>query len=439
MMNDLAAEKAVIGACLVEGDAIGAARQFVAPGQFSEPRNGQLFEAAVALHDAGKAVDIVTLPDELRQRGTWEGSGGKEYLAECLNSVVTAAHAGHYAKIVARYYFEREIISASGKLVVAIGENMGADAQPILNKICGLVLTRTELDSPETFNYATSLHDALEEILTPSKQPIYKFNLPPLDAITDGMKKGEVLTIGGATNAGKSLLMLRLMDLQAQAGVKCLFVGSEMTALETFSRHLSMRSGVPAWKIRLRSLSEQDRTRAHDAIADHLYKFPIEILDDPEPTLERIESTIARTKPDAVFVDYLERMSLPPAKDLRLSVKEFMRRLKGIARKRNVMVLLASQLNRTTYAKDNDTAPTLADLSESSAIEKESDRVFLMWRPKMLQPGAEVHGAKKAVVEIIKAKDRHGPNGLKAHLELDGNSLNFQEIANEVAQEKHEW
>lgn len=433
--SDLTAEKAVIGSCLIEGEAISAARQFVTPAQFSERRNSLVYEAAIALHDEGKAVDIVTLPEEMRRRGTWDGSGGKEYLGECLNTVVNASHASHYAKIVARYYFEREIIAAAGQLVVAIGENMGAPAQPILNKICGLVLTRTELDSPETFNYATSLHDALEEILTPSKQPIYKFNLPPMDAITDGMKKGEVLTIGGATNAGKSLLMLRLMDLQAQRGVKCLFVGSEMTALETFSRHLSMRSGVPAWKIRLRNLSEQDRGRAHDAIADHLYKFPIEILDDPEPTLERIEATIARTKPDAVFLDYLERMSLPQAKDLRLSVKEFMRRLKGIARKRNVMILLASQLNRKTYATDNDSPPTLADLSESSAIEKESDRVFLMWRPKMLQPGAEAVGQRKAVVEIIKAKDRHGPNGLKAHLELDGNSLMFQEIANDFAPE----
>ena len=188
-----------------------------------------------------------------------------------------------------------------------------------------------------------------------------------------------------------------------------------MTALETFSRHLSMRSGVPAWKIRLRSLSEQDRTRAHDAIADHLYKFPIEILDDPEPTLERIESTIARTKPDAVFVDYLERMSLPPAKDLRLSVKEFMRRLKGIARKRNVMVLLASQLNRTTYAKDNDTAPTLADLSESSAIEKESDRVFLMWRPDASR--ARIHGAKRPSSHHQGRCRPHGPGPSRARRE----------------------
>lgn len=431
MMHDIAAEKAVIGSCLVEGDAIGAARQFVAPMQFSELRNGQLFAAAVALHDGGKAVDIVTLPDEMRRSGTWDGSGGKEYLGECLNAVATAAHAGHYARIVARHFYEREIAKAAR----ALADNQESKH---LEEIAALVMARTELDSPETFNYATSLYDALEEIMTPSKEPVYKFHLRPLDAITDGMKKGEVATIGAATNQGKSLLLLNLMDLQAQSGVKCLFVGSEMTARETFARHLSMRSGIPAYKIRLRNLSAQDRSRAHDAIADHLYKFPIEILDDPSPTLERIESTIARTKPDAVFVDYLQRMSLPQAKDLRLSVNEFMRRLKGIARKRNVMVILASQLNRTTYAKDNDSAPTLADLSESSAIEKESDRVFLMWRPKMLQPSSD-GGVKKAVVEIIKAKDRHGPNGLRAHLELDGNSLMFQEIKNEAAQEKAEW
>ena len=433
-LHDQSAEWAVIGSCFVEVEAILASRQFVAPAHFYTPRLGAIYGAILEMNDAGKSVDVVTLPDHLRRAGTWDEASGAALLADCISSVGSAAHAGHYAKIVARYYFDREIFTAAGKLAVAIGENMGEEPQPILSKISSLVLARTELDSPETFDYSTSLGDALDAILSgDKKEPTYPFHLPPLDAICDGMKKGEVQTLGAATNQGKSVLLLNLMDRQAQHGVKCLFVGSEMTARETFARHLSNRSGVDAWKFRTGKLSDDDRARAHAAVADHLHNLPIQILDDPEPSLERIEAAIARTKPDAVFLDYLERMTLPPAKDLRLSVKEFMRRLKGIARKRGVMVLLASQLNRTTYARDNDTPPTLADLSESSAIEKESDRVFLLWRPKILQPDPAAANYK-AVLEIVKAKDRHGPNGLKTYLELDGKTLKIQEPQNDFAE-----
>lgn len=422
MIHDEMAERAVLGACLIERDGIQAARQFVTPEQFHDRRHVAAFAAILGLADAGTGVDVVTLCDELRRRDSLTQAGGTEYLGSCIHAVSTAAHAAHYARIVSRYYYEREISKAAQILAQRPDENN-------VEAIAALCLARAEIEAPETFDYKTSLYAALEELEDTKKEPVFKFHLRPLDSITDGMKKGEVATFGAATNQGKSVLLLNLMDLQAQHGIRCLFVGSEMTARETFARHLSMRSGVEAWKLRLRQLSAQDMKKAHDSVADHLYQLPIEILDDPEPSLERIEATIARTKPDAVFLDYLERMQLPDAKDLRLRVKEFMRRLKNIARRRNVMILLASQLNRGTYAKENDSAPTLADLSESSAIEKESDRVFLIWRPKMLQPDPM---AGKAVLEIVKAKDRHGPNGLKTYLELDGKTLKLREMESET-------
>lgn len=424
MSHDNTAELAVIGACLSDADAIAASRQFVTPAHFNEERHRALYEAILSMQDAGKAIDPVTLDDELRREGR-EQLGGAQLFADCISACAAPTHAAHYARIVARHYYEREIANQA----MALAGNPDGKHLEAITTLC---LAKAELEAPETFNYSTSLFDAVEDLSKHDKEPVYKFGLGPLDTITDGMKKGEVTTFGASTNQGKSLLLLNLMDSQAKNGTKCLFVGSEMTARETFARHLSIASGLDAWKIRLRKFSEHEYATLREAVADHLYKLPISILDDPEPTLERIEATICRVKPDSVFVDYLERMSLPPAKDLRLSVKEFMRRLKGIARRRNVMINLASQLNRTTYARDNDSPPTLADLSESSAIEKESDRVFLIWRPKILQPDPAAANPK-AVLEIIKAKDRHGPNGLKAHLELDGKTLQLRGVEADYA------
>lgn len=420
--GDLKAEMAVLGSCLVERDGINAARQFVLPEHFGDPRNGNAFRSILALHDKGIGIDIVTLADELRRESRLTFDNGAQFLGDCINAVTTASHAAYYAQIVARFHYEREIQKAA-RLLAENPDGHGLEA------LASLFAARGELQSPQTFDYATSLPDALEDLENPKKETVYRFNFPALDSITDGLKKGEVATFGAATNQGKSVLLLNLMDMMARDGMRSLFVGSEMTARETFARHLSMDSGIDAWKIRLRKLSDQDQKKAYDAVSERLHKLPIAILDDPEPTLERIEATIAREKPDAVFLDYLERMSLPPAKDLRLSVKEFMRRLKNIARKRNVVILLASQLNRNTY-RGEDAAPTLADLSESSAIEKESDRVFLIWRPKMLQPDPAQISAP-AVLEIIKAKDRHGRNGLKAYVELDSRTLRLREVKND--------
>ena len=421
--NSQEAERAVLGSILIDAAQgihhLRAAQTIItAPEMFYSEAHRTIWQAML---DVGEGLDSVTLTAKLKERGQLDNVGGQSYiLGDLSQAVATAAHVEHYARIVARLHYERELTKEALRM---------ADSKDHahLETITALVLARHALDAPPVFDYATSLHDALDEITDPKREPLYRFNLKPLDDITDGLKKGEVNTFGAATNQGKSLLLLNLMDRQAQAGARCLFVGSEMTARETFARHLGMRSGIEAWKIRKGELSNADIGRATETISARLSTLPISILDDPEPSIEQIEATIARTRPDAVFVDYLERMQLPPAENLRLAVKEFMRRLKTMARKRNVIVFLASQLNRKTYQADNDAPPTLADLSESSAIEKESDRVFLIWRPKMLQPEVRPSVADyRAVLEIVKGKDRHGPNGLKAHLELDGRTLRLE-------------
>lgn len=420
--HDEQAELAILGACMIEVEAIQLARQFVEPAHFFASQRGAIFETVLRLHDKGESVDVITLAAELERQGKLDSIGGRSFLADCFTST-HASHTASYSRLVARHYYDREIAKQARRLA----ENTDSET---LERISALCIARSELDSPAVFDYQTSLHDALDDISSSKKEPVYKFGLPALDAITDGLKKGEVTTFGAATNQGKSLLLLNLMDLQARAGARCLFVGSEMTAQETFARHLSMRSGLEAWKVRLHKLGPDEIRRAVDTVSEHLSPLPIQILDDPEPSLERIEAAILRTKPDAVFVDYLQRMSFPHAKDFRLAVNEFMRRLKGIARKRQCLIFLASQLNRTTYSKESDLPPTLADLSESSAIEKESDRVFLLWRPKILQPQADPGTANyRSRIEVIKAKDRHGPNGLKAHLDLDGKVLTIKEAS----------
>ncbi len=411
-------EKAVLGSILIDAQTgihhLRSAQAIITkPEMFFFNPHRRIWETMI---DIGEGVDLTTLTQRLSDNGELEGVGGWKYLLiDLSSSVSTAAHSDHYARLVARSYYEREINKAA--LVMST-----AQSPESLNRITSLVLAREEINSAPMFDYTKSLHDMLDEITDEKKrEKSYKFHFLPLDQIVHGLKKGEINTFGAATNQGKSILLLNIMDLQAKHGERCLFVGSEMSARETFSRHLSMASGVASWKIREGGKALlSDIATIQNTISETLSTLPISILDDPSPTLEKIEVSIGKAKADMVFIDYLERMTLPKADNLRLSVKEFMRQLKTIARKTNTVIFLASQLNRNTYSNVADTPPTLGDLSESSAIEKESDRVFLMWKPKSIQPEDETLNAK---LEIRKAKDRHGANGLTAIINLDGKNL----------------
>ncbi len=415
-------EKAVLGSILIDGQAgihhLRSAQALISkPEMFFFTPHRQIWQTML---EVGDGVDVTTLAQRLKEKGELEEVGDWKFLLiELSQSVATAAHIEHYARLVARSYYEREINKAAITMSTS-------QSQESLELITRLVLAREDLSSPPMFDYTVSLADMLDEITDDKKvEKTYKFNFMSLDRLIHGLKKGEVNTFGAATNQGKSLLLLNLMDFQARAGERCLFVGSEMSARETFSRHLSMTSGVASWKIREGGkVLIPDIDAVHTAISEILSTLPITILDYPSPTLEKIETAIGKSKAGMVFIDYLERMTLPKAENLRLAVKEFMRRLKTLARKTNVVIFLASQLNRNTYSTLADTTPTLGDLSESSAIEKESDRVFLMWKPKSIQVDDDGLNSR---IEIIKAKDRHGPNGLKTILRINGKTLRIEE------------
>jgi replicative DNA helicase len=154
------------------------------------------------------------------------------------------------------------------------------------------------------------------------------------------------------------------------------------------------------------------------------------IIDHPEPGLAEIETAISANRAEVVFLDYLERFKLPrESKDdnLRLRIKEFMRRIKTLARRCNCVIHIASQLNRKSY-DSVESAPTMAEISESSAVEKESDRVVLMWAPK--NDNQDPHRGK--FLELIQAKNRHGIKGFRVHMFMDPRSLKITEVCRDA-------
>ncbi|HJX10183.1 MAG TPA: DnaB-like helicase C-terminal domain-containing protein [Candidatus Binatia bacterium] len=411
------AERAIIGSILIDSGAIRTAGKYLLPEMFYHQDARACFEAAIAIHAADHPCDVVTVGDEIRK------TAHPEYaliISQCIDSVVSSEHAEYYSKIVAACHYEREIINQATLLVTIIYQS--GDPQATLNKIRELVLTKESLTASMTFDYHTDLVAFFENIGNKTNAATNKTGYEIIDSAWSGTRAGEINVWGAAPNVGKSLMLLNLMNRIAPQGRKCLYVGTEMTAYETTERHLAIVSGMSATRIRMGNIDMADISVLHDAITDKMLKMPISILDKPEPNLQQIEAAINSTKAQVVFLDYLERFKLPQGENMRLRVKEFMREIKSMARRCSVEIHLASQLNRTTYGTV-EKRPSLADLSESSAVEKEADRVMLLWRPRAKQTSNGF-----AIIECIQAKGRQNNYSGTIDLRLSLKDLSISEM-----------
>lgn len=423
----LQSEQAVIGSLLISCKTISAVKAYLSPDKFYHKPLGAAFESACRLFDDKIQVDVISLGEELKRRPPvgLTASEVTPFLVDLVNIVPFADHAEHYAKIVAGYYYEREIITAAGNVAI----QQSAESLEVLRIV---VLAREQLGLPDVFDYSKDLFDILDNLLKKKVGRRHNVGFPTLDKAFGGLTPGEVVTWGAATNMGKSLILLNIMSHCAQRGEPVLYVGTEMSAQETVARHLSILTAVEPHKIKSANVTKDELERLHNAISDRMFTMPIRILDLPEPSLSDVEAAITSSRPQVVFLDYLERFKMPSGDNYRLRVNEFMRRVKNLARRYDIVVHLASQLSREVYGAE-ERRPTLAHLSESSSIEKESDRVMLVWAPKDKNKDiACIPGPR--ILEAVMAKNRHGRRGFGVDLRLDERSLQISEVLPELAQ-----
>lgn len=424
----LQSEQAAVGSCLILDQIIPVVKNYMNPSRFYHKQLSVIFQAVCALFDSKRPVDVVTVAEELRKKNLLESCGGGPYLSDLINSVAFAQHGEHYAKIAANYYYEREIISLAGDLVCSAADEASREKSctDYLDILRQTVLARNQIGLPDEFNYTDSLHGLLDSLSTKKTGKTYEVGFPNLDTNFGGIFPGEVITWGAAPNGGKSIMMLNIASHCLIRGDSVLYFATEMTSEETAWRHVSMLTSIDPYTIRTRNFSAGDVEKINSVMADRMHKKPMRIIDSPEPSLEDIEAALTSGKVDVVFLDYLQRFKLPNADNYRLQVNEFMRKLKNLARRYNVVIHLASQLSREAYGKD-ETRPILSHLSESSGIEKESDRVILIWSPKDKNKNVTPK-TKEQFLEIILAKNRHGRRGAILDLILDNGSLRISEV-----------
>jgi len=400
---------------LLDKEAVAAAVEQLKGEDFYSDAHKEIFSGIINLFDRGEPVDLVTVTDELRQRGTLEGVGGVTYISDLSMAVPSTANIQYYIRIVKEKSLLRKLIQAANEILQESYEAQ-EEIENIIDhaekRIFDISQNRTSRDFEPIRTILLEAYSKIEEL---SKNKGKVIGVPTgfrdFDQKTSGLHPSDFILVAARPSMGKTTFVLNIAQYAAvQARIPVAIFSLEMSKDQLAQRMLSAESNVELQKIRTGELDENDWIKLVQA-AGPLSQAPIFIDDTPGISAMEIRSKARRLKLEhglgLIVIDYLQLMSgRGRAENRQQEVSEISRSLKALARELNVPVITLSQLSRAPEARQ-DHRPMLSDLRESGAIEQDADLVCFIYRDEYYNPDTE----KKNIAEVIIAKQRNGPTG----------------------------
>lgn len=415
--QDLNAEKSLLGAVLIDGDALADISEHVAEHDFYDKNHGTIYNAMMRLYEKHKPIDLLTLTDELKSRKELDEVGGSAYLTELTNYVPTAAHSSAYAEIVEQKAVRRRLIKASGD-ISELGYDESTSTQELLEKAEAEIFSVSDQSLKHDLVSMESIlgesFDRIEE-LHKNKGSIrgIRTGYRDLDNMTAGLQRSDLIILAARPAMGKTTFVTNLSyNIATVAKRTVLFFSLEMSKEQLVDRMLADASGVDSWNIRTGNLTDDDFSKLSDAMGE-LAEAPIYIDDTPGLSVLEMRTKARRVAHDQplglIVVDYLQLMQSTGRYDGNRvqEVSEISRGLKLIARELNVPVIALSQLSRTVESRQPP-KPMLADLRESGSIEQDADIVMFIYRQGYYEPD---NPDVQNITELIIGKHRNGPVG----------------------------
>ncbi|HTX19522.1 MAG TPA: replicative DNA helicase [Bacteroidota bacterium] len=410
-------EMAVLGAMLLEKEAISKALEILDETSFYKPAHQEIFKAMVGLFEKNEAVDSITIVEELRRRGRLDEIGGPVYISELTMRVTSAANVEYHAKIVLEKALLRNLISASTE-VTGRAFDETEDALDLLDDAEQKIFQISEKRMKKSF---LSMRDAVFSTMEMLESIHGKHSgvtgvpsgFSQLDNWTGGFQNSDLVIVAGRPSMGKTALVLSAARNAAiDHGVPVAFFSLEMSAQQLVLRLICAEARVNAHSVRTGRLPD-DQWRQLSTRIGKLHAAKIFIDDTPALGILELRAKARRLKVEhnigMVIVDYLQLMQGPKSAQSReQEISMISRSLKALAKELNLPVLALSQLNRAVEAR-TDKRPVLADLRESGAIEQDADVVLFVHRPEMY--GIKIEGDKSVenIADIIIGKQRNGP------------------------------
>jgi len=416
--QDQDAEQAVLGAMLIDPDAVSRAMELLRADDFYRPGHRAIFQAMIDLADHEQPVDVVTTAAALRQSGHLDAIGGAAYLAELQDVVATSANVAFHARIVADRALLRSLIEA-GTDIARQGYEADGDPAEILDqaeeRIFRLTHKRTGAAMPlssvliEAFTRLEARYNNPDVLGVPS-------GFPDLDRLTAGFQPSDFTVIAARPSMGKTTFILNVARNAARSGVPVALFSLEMSREQLALRLLCAEAGIDSQKIRQGRVEQGDWAILSKALGD-LGDAPIFIDDSPSLSALDIRARSRRLRAEhhlgLIMIDYMQLMQgNSRAENRQQEISQISRSLKALAREIEVPVIAVSQLSRAVEARQ-DRRPMLSDLRESGAIEQDADVVAFIYRDDYYNPESDQPG----VVDVIVAKQRNGPTGVcRLHL-----------------------
>ena len=419
--HNLEFEQSVVGATLIDPDAIPRVAAILEPGDFYDQECRMVWDAVLTLYNQNAPVDLLTVSDKL---------GGDDYVTlvtKLSNVVPTSVHAEHYAKTVEKLATRRRLLDASGRIArAAYDESMDlSDVEDLSLKT--IIESRSNGHSGIS-TMSQLVREYYDQIEALAQRGSGILGLPTgyrdLDKIVGGLQKTDLILLGARPRMGKTSLATCITRNAAQAGRRVLFFSLEMSNDQITRRLVSLESDIPISTLKEGKLSEAEWPKFMKA-TDKIDGLPIWVDDTPGITPAHVRATALRTEAiakaplDLIVVDYLQLMR-PGGKRRGLyeDVTEIGQSLKAIAKDLNVPMLALSQLNRACEQR-SDKRPLLHDLRESGDLEQTANVVMFLYRDEIYDPNAS-----PGLAEVAVAKNRDGSEGT-AHLHFVGHQARF--------------
>jgi replicative DNA helicase len=414
-------EAAVLGAMLIEKEAVPKAIELLNSDSFYLKEHRLIFDAMVSLFESGEPIDTVTLYEELKKREKAEEVGGAVYLSKLSQNISSAANIEFHAKIILEKEILRGLITSSHEIARAAYEGT-EDAFDILDTAESKIFEITEKHLKKTFtSMDRAVRDALEYIEAIHSNTKQKFSVPTgfyeLDELLGGFQKSDLIIIAARPSMGKTALALTLarnaaVDHKIPVGIFSL----EMATIQLIIRMLCAEGRLNAHLVRTGKLPSEEGVKLSKN-AHRLIESPLYIDDTPAQSVLEIRAKARRLKAEKnigmIVIDYLQLMQGPAnAESREREISHISRSLKSLAKELNIPVIALAQLNRAVEARQ-DKRPQLSDLRESGSIEQDADVVVFLNRPEFygIKTFADDGSSTEGVAEVIIGKQRNGPTG----------------------------
>jgi replicative DNA helicase len=423
--QNLEAEQAVLGAILLDNQALFKTLEILDPEEFYRPAHKRIFKAMIELSEQNQVIDLVTVTDHLQRSEALESIGGGAYLIDLAQAVATAAGVTYHARLIHETAVGRSLIATATEIVTR-GYEGTRKVDELLDFAERSIFSIAERRLKRLFS-------SMQEVVTSTVAHIDQLynrkekitGIPTgfvdLDNMTAGLQPSDLIIIAGRPSMGKTSLALGMAlhaALHKPRSATVAIFSLEMSKEQLCMRLLSAAGSLNMHRIRTGHLNE-DEWKALARTASVLHESRIYIDDSPAITVLEMGAKIRRLRAehglDLVIVDYLQLMSgSSDSENRQQEISDISRSLKSLAKELHIPIVALSQLSRAVESRPSK-RPMLADLRESGAIEQDADLVMMIYRSDMYATDLEETEEKtdqERVAEILIAKHRNGPTGM---------------------------